>query len=116
MKQEIDFLSSQFFGKSILEETPIQMKEEMIGSIKSTLNRIDKEYDESFAEDEELIDGLLLHIYPLIMRLSFGLELNNALIKILPAQYTSAFLMAIRFVEYHPELQGFLLSRDEIAF
>lgn len=115
-KQEVDLLASQLFGKSILEETPVQTKSEMIRSITEILEKIDAEYDSDYAKDEQLIEGLLLHIYPLIMRLSFGLELNNALIHILPAQYTSAFLMAIRFVEFHPELQQYSLSRDEIGY
>lgn len=115
-KPEVDLLASQFFGKSILEDTPQYTKTKMTDIIQHTLEKIDVEYETEYSKDAQLIDGLLLHIYPLIMRLSFGLELSNSLIHILPAQYTSAFLIAMRFTEYHPDLESYSLSRDEIGY
>jgi lichenan operon transcriptional antiterminator len=114
--QEQDLIAAQLFGKAILEDVPVNTKAEMKNKIINTLSKIDSEYHTNYSEDNELAEGLLLHLYPLILRLTCNLELSNALFKTLPAQYTNAFIIAIRFIELHPELQNYPFSRDEIGY
>lgn len=115
-RQEQDLIAAQLFGKAILEDVPINAKAEMKQEIIHTLSQIDTEYHTTYSEDDELAEGLLLHLYPMILRLTCNLELSNALFKTLPAQYTNSFIIAIRFIELHQELQNYSFSRDEIGY
>lgn len=114
--QEIDLLASQIFGKIISNEIPLKQRVELQENIHSTLERIDTEYATSFSEDLLLMENLLLHVYPLLLRATFGLELSNSLITSISAQYTNSFLISLRFIEYHPTLKQYKLSRDEIGY
>jgi lichenan operon transcriptional antiterminator len=113
---ERDLIAAQLFGKAVLEEVPVHTKKKMKQEIINVLSEIDQEYHTEYASDIDLSEGLLLHIYPLMIRLACDLELNNALFQTLPAQYTSSFMIAIRFIEIHPVLRDHRFSRDEIGY
>ena len=115
-KEEIDLVASQIFGKASTEKVPYQQKIEMEKSIKESLRKVDKDYATNFSKDVVLQENLLLHIYPLIMRVSFGLELSDSLVSSISVQYMNAFLVAMRFIDYHSELKNYELSRDEIGY
>lgn len=115
-EQEIDLLASQIFGKVISNEIPAQQREALKASIYHSLVKIDEEYGTTFEEDELLQESLLLHVYPLLLRATFGLELSSSLVGSISAQYTNAFLVSLRFIEHHKELKKYNLSRDEIGY
>lgn len=115
-KQEIDLLASQIFGKVTSNEIPEEQKQELRKSINSALEKIDKEYATQFSGDELLKESLLLHVYPLLLRVTFGLELSSSLVGSISAQYTNSFLVSLRFIEHHKELRKYKLSRDEIGY
>jgi lichenan operon transcriptional antiterminator len=114
--QETDFFALQIFSKSISATIPNAKRSEMMRQIEYALKKVDKEYSTKFNNDPELKNALLLHIYPLLLRITFDFTLNTSLISSVSAQYTNAFLVSIRFVEYHQELSQFHLSRDEIGY
>ena len=50
------------------------------------------------------------------MRVTYGLTLSDSLVKSVSVQYMNAFLVAMRFIDYHEELNEYQLSRDEIGY
>ena len=115
-RQEIDLLASQIFGKVTSNEIPEQQRQKLKKSIHFALEKIDEEYATQFSNDELLNESLLLHVYPLLLRVTFGLELSSSLVGSISAQYTNSFLVSLRFIEHHKELKKYKLSRDEIGY
>ena len=83
---EIDLVASQIFGKASSEMVPLDQKMK------------------------------LAKLHPLIMRVTYGLTLSDSLVKSVSVQYMNAFLVAMRFIDYHEELNEYQLSRDEIGY
>lgn len=115
-EQEIDLIASQIYGKATSNQVPKEQEQDLRASIEQALIKIDQEFLTDFRHDELLKECLLLHVYPLLLRISFGLELNNSLINSISVQYTNSFLISIRFIEYHKELSQHSLSRDELGY
>lgn len=110
------FLASQLIGKATADQVPEDEKQQLLIHIESALQELDKEFKTSLCEDEDLIQALLLHIYPLLKRISFGLVLCDSIIDLVSMQYANSFLIAIRFNELCDDLKGYCLSRDEIGY
>ncbi|MBP2097728.1 BglG family transcription antiterminator [Enterococcus rivorum] len=115
-EQEMDLIASQIYGKATSNQVPKEQEKELKESIEQALVKIDQEFLTDFRHDDLLKECLLLHVYPLLLRISFGLELNNSLINSISVQYTNSFLISIRFIEYHKELSQHSLSRDELGY
>lgn len=113
---EIDLVASQIFGKASSEKIPEKQKNEMSASIESVLAKLDSDFETNFTNDELLKESLLLHLHPLLMRVTYGLTLSDSLIGSISVQHMNAFLVAIQFIDYHDELKGCKLSRDEIGY
>lgn len=114
--QEVHLLASQIFSKATSVEVPEVRQVAMKKMIATALARIDQEHGTNYSNDQLLKECLLLHIYPLILRTSFGLELKNSLITSISVQYSNSFLISLQFIDYHEELSKFQLSRDEIGY
>jgi|GEM_PF-1726071 len=115
-QQEIELMASQLFGKCEYIDPKMGENNELKESIVTTLKAMDSEYATDFAKDNLLIEGLLLHIYPLRLRAASGLELNNSLVNSVSAQYMNAFIMSMRFIEKNRILNQYSFSRDEIGY
>uniref|UniRef100_UPI00403F6656 BglG family transcription antiterminator n=1 Tax=Candidatus Enterococcus willemsii TaxID=1857215 RepID=UPI00403F6656 len=115
-EEEKDLVASQIFGKASSENVSDKQKLELETSIKDVLNKLDQDFATTFSQDESLLDNLLLHIAPLIMRVSYGLTLSDSLVGFVSVQYMSAFLIALRFIDYYDALKDYELSRDEIGY
>ena len=115
-KSEIDLLASQIVGKSPSSSVPLELRDDYILKIINALKMVDRDYSTNYSQDETLIEYLLLHIYPLLKRVAFQLELKNSLIESVSAQYANQFIVAMRFIEYHSDLCKYPLSRDEIGY
>ena len=113
---EIDLLASQIIGKSPSSNVPLELKDNYKQKIINALYKVDHDYSTNYAIDDTLIEYLLLHIYPLLKRVAFQLELKNSLIESVSAQYANQFIVAMRFIEYHDDLCKYQLSRDEIGY
>lgn len=113
---EIDLVASQIFGKANSENASHEQREKLLASIQLAMQAVDDEYATTFAEDEVLKENLLLHIQPLLMRVSSDLSLSNSLVNSISVRYMNAFLVAMRFIDFHPELHNYELSRDEIGY
>ena len=115
-KQETELMASQLFGKCEYKGSENCCNEDLKISIQQTLQEMDAEYGTDFAEDSLLVEGLMLHVYPLRLRAASGLELNNSLVSAVSAQYMNAFIMSMRFIEKNPVLNQYSFSRDEIGY
>lgn len=115
-KVEEGLLASQIFGKASLLQSSQNQKETIGKEIEIILKIIDQEYATKFALDSLLIENMMFHILPLLMRVSYGLTLSDSLVGSISAQYMNAFLIAMRFVDYHSLLREYKLSRYEIGY
>lgn len=113
---EVDFLTIQLIGKSNVQDIPLIELTKITNEIESVLVILDEEFSLEMRHDEELKQALLYHIYPLLIRLSYGFELQNSMIDFISIQYTNSFLIAIRFVELFDALGKEFQSRDEIGY
>lgn len=115
-KIEVEYLASQIAGKTSVETIPIADKKELEQEIKRILCIIDEENLTVFSKDTMLINTLLLHMYPLLTRIAYKIELNNPLIELVSSRYANVFLIALRFVELWQEKETIDLSRDEVGY
>lgn len=70
---------------------PLDQKMKLAKSIREALIKVDKDFDTNFSEDTVLKENLLLHLHPLIMRVTYGLTLSDSLVKSVSVQYMNAF-------------------------
>lgn len=114
-RQEIDFLTVQLVGKTNVENIPKQQKDKIKNQITSCLEKIDTEFSTEMNDDEILKQSLMFHIYPMMMRLSYGMALENSIIDFISVQYTNSFLIALKFIEHYQMFEE-SISRDEVGF
>ncbi|MBA9087934.1 lichenan operon transcriptional antiterminator [Fontibacillus solani] len=113
---EIDYLALHISGKTVMEHVSAEKKEQLREGISTILQRLDKEFLTSFDEDEHLREALLLHMFPLLNRLYYNLQLNNPLVEDVYSQYANVFVISFRFAEIIEEEYGFRMSRDEAGY
>jgi lichenan operon transcriptional antiterminator len=113
---EIDYLALHISGKTIMEHISADKKKQLKEGISSILQRLDEEFLTSFNEDEHLREALLLHMFPLLNRLYYNLQLNNPLVEDVYSQYANVFVISFRFAEIIEEEYGFWMSRDESGY
>lgn len=113
---EIDYLALHISGKTIMEHISADKKKQLREGISSILQRLDEEFLTSFNEDEHLREALLLHMFPLLNRLYYNLQLNNPLVEDVYSQYANVFVISFRFAEIIEEEYGFWMSRDESGY
>ncbi|STY44831.1 Probable licABCH operon regulator [Listeria grayi] len=84
--------------------------------INDAMTAIDQQYGTAFQPDEELQNALLLHIYPLMLRLHYNLQLDNPIIEDLYTRYANVFNISISFVQYLQDNEDFIITKDEIGY
>ena len=115
--QEIEYFALNLQSKAVAEALPEELKEELEEKIRQLLKQLDLEFNMDFAEDRELICNLLLHVYPLIHRMSYDFQLKNPIIDEISMGYINVFTVALRFAELLSRQFSIPdLSRDEIGF
>lgn len=113
---EIEYLASQIAGKSSAELIPEFRKMALKKEVIRILGVIDLEYLTGFQQDSDLVDALLMHMYPLLTRIAHKIELNNPLVEYVSSRYANVFLVALKFVELWNENEVADLSRDEVGY
>lgn len=113
---EIDYLALHISGKTITEHISHDKKKQLREGITSILQRLDQEFLTSFNEDEHLREALLLHMFPLLNRLYYNLQLSNPIVEDVYSQYANVFVISFRFAEIIEEEYGFKMSRDEAGY
>ncbi|KAF6617347.1 lichenan operon transcriptional antiterminator [Paenibacillus jamilae] len=113
---EIEYLALHISGKTIMEHMSAETKAYLRDGISAILDRLDREFLTSFNEDNELREALLLHMFPLLNRLYYNLQLGNPLVEDVYSQYANVFVISFRFAEIIEERYGFKMSRDEAGY
>ncbi|MEK4039473.1 BglG family transcription antiterminator [Paenibacillus sp. FSL L8-0493] len=113
---EIDYLALHISGKTIMERMSEETKSHLREGITAILERLDREFLTGFTQDHELREALLLHMFPLLNRLYYNLQLGNPLVEDVYSQYANVFVISFRFAEIVEEQYGFRMSRDEAGY
>ncbi|ASA21552.1 BglG family transcription antiterminator [Paenibacillus donghaensis] len=113
---EIDYLALHISGKTIMERMSDETKSHLRDGITSILKQLDREFLTGFTDDDALREALLLHMFPLLNRLYYNLQLGNPLVEDVYSQYANVFVISFRFAEIIEEQYGFRMSRDEAGY
>ncbi|RRJ62072.1 PRD domain-containing protein [Paenibacillus oralis] len=113
---EMDYLALHISGKTIVEHIGEDTKQELQQGISVILRRLDQEFLTGFSLDEDLQQSLLMHMFPLLNRLYYNLQLDNPLVEDVYSEYANVFVISFRFAEIIEEQYGFKMSRDEVGY
>lgn len=113
---EIEYLTSQIAGKTSVAQIPEKHKEKLEHQITNILKSIDEEFITDFENDEILKEALLMHMYPLSMRIAHKIELDNPLVDFVSSRYANVFLVALKFLELWNRDYEVDLSQDEVGY
>jgi lichenan operon transcriptional antiterminator len=115
-KSEIIYLAAHLSGKSSVDDIDEQEKNDLKQRLKQCLVKLDQTFLTQFIGDPQLLNTLIMHMYPLLRRLYFNLKLTNPLIDDVYSRYSDVFMIAINFSEMIKEIWGFELSSDEMGY
>jgi lichenan operon transcriptional antiterminator len=115
-KSEIIYLAAHLSGKSSVDDIDEQEKNDLKQRLKQCLVKLDQTFLTQFIGDPQLLNTLIMHMYPLLRRLYFNLKLTNPLIEDVYSRYSDVFMIAINFSEMIKEIWGFELSSDEMGY
>lgn len=115
-EEEVYYLAAHISAKTSSDEMNPEKKDRLYQDLKEVLIILDKEFQTNFYQDTDLIESLLLHMYPLLDRLYYNLQLENPLIDEMKLQYMNVFVVAFRLGELIEERYDFELTRDEIGY
>ncbi|MFP7299347.1 BglG family transcription antiterminator [Neobacillus niacini] len=115
-ESEMIYLAAHISGKSSVDEIEEQEKNDLEQKLKHCFEKLDQTFLTQFTGDQQLLDMLLMHMYPLIRRIYFNLKLTNPLIDDVYSRYSDVFMIALKFSEMIKEIWGFELSSDEMGY
>lgn len=113
---EVEFLAVHISGKTFTSSINTSEKNLLAKDIKDILEKLDNEFLTDFKNSKELNESLLLHMFPLLNRLYYNLQLENPLIEEIYTKYANVFVVSYRFAELIEEKYCYMLSRDEIGY
>lgn len=115
--EEIFYLAVHISAKTSELILDKDKQEQLIIDLIEMLAVIDDEFLTSFSNaNSHWIEGLIMHLSPLLNRLYFNIHLENPLIDELSLKYTNVVVVAFRFGELFKNRYGFSLTKDEIGF
>jgi lichenan operon transcriptional antiterminator len=115
-ESEIIYLAAHLSGKSSVDDIEEQEKKDLKQKLKHCFEKLDQTFLTQFSGDQQLLDMLLMHMYPLLRRIYFNLKLTNPLIDDVYSRYSDVFMIALKFSEMIKEIWGFELSSDEMGY
>jgi lichenan operon transcriptional antiterminator len=115
-ESEIIYLAAHLSGKSSVDDIEEQEKNDLKQKLKHCFEKLDQTFLTQFSGDQQLLDMLLMHMYPLLRRIYFNLKLTNPLIDDVYSRYSDVFMIALKFSEMIKEIWGFELSSDEMGY
>ncbi len=115
-ESEIIYLAAHISGKSSVDDIEEHEKNDLKQKLKNCLERLDQTFLTQFSGDQQLLNTMIMHMYPLLRRLYFNLKLTNPLIDDVYSRYSDVFMIALNFSEMIKEIWGFELSSDEMGY
>jgi lichenan operon transcriptional antiterminator len=113
---EIHFLAAHISTRTNSTIDDMKEREVLHSELGAILTTLDSEFMTQFQDDADLIEALMMHMYPLLKRLYFNLQLENPLIEEIYINYTNVFVVSYTFAELIRKTYGFELTRDEIGY
>lgn len=113
---EITYLAAHISTRTNVQAIDEKERAKLYRELGKILEELDMEFMTEFKDDRELIEALMLHMYPLLKRLYFNLQLENPLIEEIYVSYTNVFVVSYTFAEQIKKRYGFELTRDEIGY
>lgn len=113
---EVHYLASQIAGRTMLGSFDPDSQIQLNNLIKKSLDIIDNEFLTDFSNDMMLVEGLMLHLYPMLIRVVYRIELDNPLIEYVSGHYANVFLVSIRFMELIEKDADIKISKNEMGY
>ncbi|MDQ0970320.1 lichenan operon transcriptional antiterminator [Neobacillus niacini] len=115
-ESEMIYLAAHISGKSSVDDIEEQEENDLKQKLKRCFEKLDQTFLTQFTGDQQLLDMLMMHMYPLLRRIYFNLKLTNPLIDDVYSRYSDVFMIALKFSEMIKEIWGFELSSDEMGY
>ncbi|MGG5330685.1 BglG family transcription antiterminator [Enterococcus sp. AZ163] len=103
-----------FSAAAVLQQQPID--QELLVILKEWSQQIDQLFSASLAKDQRFLSALLLHLKPLLNRLSYGISIKNPWTKELKKKYPRAYEIAVAYAECIRNRYQLTLNEDEICY
>ena len=91
-------------------------KEKIHDELVEILEKIENEKGYKFKKDKHLINGILTHFYPLIMRLKYNLTIENPLLNEIKEKYYEVFDLTKEYLSNMTIFKGYEVSESEWAY
>ena len=113
-KEEQMYLTLHLMSKSNLIQN--NLDEELGGSLSNLLAKIQQETGYPFWHDEQLKNGLIQHLKPMLVRLQQNIKLENPLIDEIKNQYGEVFRLVKHYFNQLPNLNNYDVNDDEWGY
>ena len=113
-KEEQMYLTLHLMSKSNLIQN--NLDEELGGSLANLLAKIQQETGYPFWHDEQLKNGLIQHLKPMLVRLQQNIKLENPLIDEIKNQYAEVFRLVKHYFNQLPNLNNYDVNDDEWGY
>ena len=116
-ENEKKYFALDIQSKSTISEAPVQDITKVETIIINILKKMDDEFGTDFSDDKQLKENLILHVFPLLNRVNYNLQLDNPLLNDINQRFMNVSMVALRFAELLEKQSGYgKLSPDEIGF
>lgn len=106
----------QYIDKEQTSEDFITDNYDLTNMILKMIDRYDSVSANELKADRELIEGLVVHLQPTLIRLKYKLEIINPLLKQIKAEYPSIFENSKKAASVISDKYGYSIPEDEIGF
>ena len=113
-KEEQMYLTLHLMSKSNLIQDVLD--DELCSSLTNLLLKIQQETGYPFWHDEQLKNGLIQHLKPMLVRLEQNIKLENPLIDEIKDQYLEVFMLVKRYLSQLPSLNKYQVNDDEWGY
>ena len=113
-KEEQMYLTLHLMSKSNLIQS--NLDEELGCSLANLLTKIQQETGYPFWHDEQLKNGLIQHLKPMLVRLQQNIKLENPLIDEIKNQYAEVFRLVKHYFNQLPNLNNYDVNDDEWGY
>ena len=113
-KEEQMYLTLHLMSKSNLIQDVLD--DELCSSLTNILLKIQQETGYPFWHDEQLKNGLIQHLKPMLVRLEQNIKLENPLIDEIKDQYLEVFMLVKRYLNQLPSLNKYKVNDDEWGY
>ncbi|MET3557073.1 lichenan operon transcriptional antiterminator [Streptococcus rupicaprae] len=113
---ETQYLALHLLTKSHHKEGPQEAQPRHKAAIVAVLQELDKDLGSNLAQDYRLLEGLATHLQPLLLRLQYGIRLENPLLEDIVRDYGWVFELTKRAFKPLSCLAPYEISDDEWAY